>query len=187
MFTEQTRNCTQQLVNIPDEAIIAINENHRIVFINRYGSKLFDMEEGEALGRPIQNIIPLNEVEFNWIDIFAQIQLYGKWQGESEPIFEGKESIRLDIVAFAIESDNDSKIVFVAKKWTQWEKIRVDLKETWENVTLLAELFIFPPGWQNFPWRERLLLLDRQESIFRRIPSFLTSRGDWGGRFFSVG
>ena len=138
MFAEQAQNCTQQLVNFLDEAIIAVDGNHQVVFINHYGSRIFGREVDETIGLRVEDLVPIDESEFHWKDVFTQIQLYGKWQGVANIVTENDEPCQLDMVAFTIEDNEACETIIVARKWTQWEVIQSDLKETWEKVKLLA-------------------------------------------------
>ena len=47
-----------QILNNINEAIVVVDENSYITYINRAAEKLIDIPMGGAVGKPIENVIP---------------------------------------------------------------------------------------------------------------------------------
>lgn len=124
------------------DAIIAIDNEHRIVYLNKRAEQLYNVEADEFIGRRLQEVY-----EYRWLNekdkYFAQDALLKKgwWQGENIHIKRNGEEIYVELSISFLKNNSGEKVGLLAviRNITKRKQTEEKLRQSEELFRLLVQ------------------------------------------------
>jgi PAS domain S-box-containing protein len=124
------------------ESIVGIDDNHAVTYWNNGAQALFGYAAEEAMGRPIERLILLEEERalLDWRDELAQLSGQGKWQGQVQRRRKDGSVIWTDVVASVVRSPegNGRGYIAIHRDSTELRRSQAMLRESHERLQQLA-------------------------------------------------
>jgi PAS domain S-box-containing protein len=124
------------------ESIVGIDTRHAVTYWNNGAQALFGYTAQEAMGRPIDRLILLEDQRAlsDWTDELAQLSSLGKWQGQVQRRRKDGSVIWTDVVASVVKSSegHDSGFLAIHRDTTELRKSQAMLRESHERLQHLA-------------------------------------------------
>lgn len=124
------------------DAIIAIDNEHRIIFLNKRAEQLYNVEADKFIGRRLEEVY-----EYRWLNekdkYFAQDALLTKgwWQGENIHIKQNGEEIHVESSISFLKNNSDEKVGLLAviRDITERKQTEEKLRQSEELFRLLVQ------------------------------------------------
>jgi PAS domain S-box-containing protein len=123
------------------ESIVGIDARHAVTYWNNGAQALFGYTAEEAMGRPLQELILLedDEARRDWAVEIAQLSSQGTWQGQVPRRRKDGSVIWTDVVAAAVKSEGqDSGCIAIHRDSTELRRSQALLRESHERLQHLA-------------------------------------------------
>jgi PAS domain S-box-containing protein len=128
------------------ESIVGIDMEHAVTYWNNGAQALFGYTAEEAMGRPIERLILLEDerARSDWKDELALLSSHGKWQGQVQRRRKDGSVIWTDIVASVVKSSegHDSGFIAIHRDSTELRRSQALLRESHERLQHLATRLI---------------------------------------------
>jgi PAS domain S-box-containing protein len=124
------------------ESIVGIDARHAVTYWNNGAQALFGYTAEEAMGRPIERLILLEDerARSDWKDELAELSSQGKWQGQVQRRRKDGSVIWTDVVASVVKSSEGHGSGFIAihRDSTELRRSQAMLRESHERLQHLA-------------------------------------------------
>jgi PAS domain S-box-containing protein len=124
------------------ESIVGIDATHAVTYWNNGAQALFGYTAEEAVGRPIERLILLEDERAlaDWKDELAQLSSQGKWQGQVQRRRKDGSVIWTDVVASVVRSPEGlgSGYIAIHRDITELRRSQAMLRESHERLQQLA-------------------------------------------------
>jgi PAS domain S-box-containing protein len=124
------------------ESIVGIDAGHAVTYWNNGAQALFGYTAEEAMGRPIERLILLEDerARADWKDELAQLSSQGKWQGQVQRRRKDGSVIWTDVVASVVRSaeGHGSGFIAIHRDSTELRRSQAMLRESHERLQQLA-------------------------------------------------
>jgi PAS domain S-box-containing protein len=124
------------------ESIVGIDAGHAVTYWNNGAQALFGYTAEEALGRPIDQLILLEDERAlaDWQDEMAELTSLGEWQGQVRRRRKDGSVIWTDVVASVVKSSEGHRSGFIAihRDRTELRRSQEMLRESHERLQHLA-------------------------------------------------
>lgn len=115
------------------DAVIAIDNEHHVVYLNRRAEQLYDIEADEFIGRHLEEIY-----KYQWIDDEDKyladnaLSTQGWWQGENIHIKNNGQEIHVDLSISFLQDNSGNKIGLLAviRDITKRKQVEKQLRRT---------------------------------------------------------
>jgi PAS domain S-box-containing protein len=124
------------------ESIVGIDAGHAVTYWNNGAQALFGYTAEEAMGRPIERLILLDEegALSDWKDELAELSSLGEWQGQVRRRRKDGSVLWTDVVASVVKSSEGQRSGYIAihRDRTELRKSQAMLRESHERLQQLA-------------------------------------------------
>jgi PAS domain S-box-containing protein len=124
------------------ESIVGIDERHAVTYWNNGAQTLFGYTAEEAMGRPIEQLILLEDdaSRGEWKEELIELSRRGEWQGQVRRRRKDGSVIWTDVVASAVRSaeGNRSGYIAIHRDRTELRRSQAMLSESHERLQQLA-------------------------------------------------
>jgi len=131
-------NPLARILDLADDAIISVDEAHRIILFNQGAEKIFGYDSAEVLGRPLDLLLPsrLSAVHRRHIDEFANSLVAARRMGERQEILARRKDdtefpAEASISKVRVEEGTMFTVILrdVTERVQSEERIRASLRE----------------------------------------------------------
>ncbi len=122
------------------ESIVGIDEDGAVTYWNNGAQALFGYSAEEALGRPIGQLILLEDLQsrIDWEQEIAHLSTHGAWQGQVQRRRKDGTVIWADVVASVVKGPQGSGFVAIHRDRTELRRSETMLRESHERLQYLA-------------------------------------------------
>jgi PAS domain S-box-containing protein len=123
------------------ESIVGIDATHAVTYWNNGAQALFGYTAEEAMGRPIERLILLDERALvDWKDELARLSSQGEWQGQVQRRRKDGSVIWTEVVASVVRDPEANRPGYIAihRDITELRRSQALLRESHERLQQLA-------------------------------------------------
>jgi PAS domain S-box-containing protein len=123
------------------ESIVGIDAGHAVTYWNNGAQALFGYTAEEAMGRPIERLILLEDERAlsDWKDELARLSSQGEWQGQVQRRRKDGSVIWTEVVASVVKSsEGHSGYIAIHRDRTELRRSQAMLRESHERLQHLA-------------------------------------------------
>jgi PAS domain S-box-containing protein len=124
------------------ESIVGIDTGYAVTFWNKGAEALFGFTAEEAMGRPIDRLILIEDgrARAEWSDELTQLADRGKWQGQVQRRRKDGSILWTDVVASVVKTPEgeDSGFIAIHRDVTELRRSQEMLQESHERLQDLA-------------------------------------------------